>query len=339
MLIGPRINSNGPIGGQNVKFETLVKGFLEYDEFIWNICDTSQNITEVIKKFIGGINSSVCIFCVASRGLKIFLPLLYIWKKITHKQVFHYVVGGTLDEIVKKNTRYIKYLKEMTCNWVETDSLKLRLEELGIENCEVIPNFKKYDMRIEKYKQGDNICFCYIGRVIKEKGVSKAIEAVEKYNNIYEKKIYFNIWGPISEGYKQEFIELTEGKEFIKYQGVLRPEKVIEEISDCYAMLFPTYWHGEGFPGVCVDALFAGIPVIASDWNLNKEVIQDGLSGIVYPNNNVNTLYEAICWSVEHKEAMDKMRKYCQENSHNYSSDKWIPYLYEKIKTFKKDIE
>ena len=102
MLIGPRINSNGPIGGQNVKFETLVKGFLEYDEFIWNICDTSQNITEVIKKFIGGINSSVCIFCVASRGLKIFLPLLYIWKKITHKQVFHYVVGGTLDEIAKK---------------------------------------------------------------------------------------------------------------------------------------------------------------------------------------------------------------------------------------------
>ncbi len=49
MLIGPRINSNGPIGGQNVKFETLVKGFLEYDEFIWNICDTSQNIADVIK--------------------------------------------------------------------------------------------------------------------------------------------------------------------------------------------------------------------------------------------------------------------------------------------------
>ena len=30
-------------------------------------------------------------------------------------------------------------------------------------------------------------------------------------------------------------------------------------------MLFPTYWHGEGFPGIVIDAFVAGLLVVATD--------------------------------------------------------------------------
>lgn len=42
-----------------------------------------------------------------------------------------------------------------------------------------------------------------------------------------------------------------------------------------FALLFPTYFHGEGFAGCIIDAFFAGIPIIATDWLYNKDIVKD----------------------------------------------------------------
>jgi len=59
-------------------------------------------------------------------------------------------------------------------------------------------------------------------------------------------------------------------------------------------MLFPTNWHGEGFPGVFLDAFMVGLPVICSDWNMNSEVIQDGYNGLVLKETNVHNILAAV---------------------------------------------
>lgn len=53
--------------------------------------------------------------------------------------------------------------------------------------------------------------------------------------------------------------------------------------SDCYCMLFPTYWKGEGFLGAIIDFYISGLPVITTDWNMNKEVFQDVETGLIVP--------------------------------------------------------
>ena len=59
-------------------------------------------------------------------------------------------------------------------------------------------------------------------------------------------------------------------------------------------MLFPTYWHGEGFPGIIIDAFIAGLPVIATDWNLNSSLIQNGYNGMIIPVHNVDALVDSM---------------------------------------------
>jgi glycosyltransferase involved in cell wall biosynthesis len=75
-------------------------------------------------------------------------------------------------------------------------------------------------------------------------------------------------------------------------------------------MVFPTKWHGEGFPGVFLDAFMVGLPVICSDWNMNSEVIQDGYNGIVLKENNAECLAEVI-------NKIDTDRKWLNELSKN----------------------
>lgn len=55
-------------------------------------------------------------------------------------------------------------------------------------------------------------------------------------------------------------------------------------------MLFPTFWPGEGFPGIVVDAFIAGIPIVATDWNLNSSLIDNGNTGIIIPPHDVDSL-------------------------------------------------
>ena len=86
-------------------------------------------------------------------------------------------------------------------------------------------------------------------------------------------------------------------------------------------MVFPTYWQGEGFPGVVVDALIAGLPVLASDWNLNSEVIDDGITGYLIPARDATKLFEKMAFVIENRVSVTAMRKHCLARARDYHSD------------------
>ena len=82
----------------------------------------------------------------------------------------------------------------------------------------------------------------------------------------------------------------------------------VDVLKNYYALLFPTHWVGEGLPGTIIDSFASGIPVIASDWNANKEIIEHNRQGIIYPNQDMKTLKDAIVWSMQETTTMASMR-------------------------------
>lgn len=77
-------------------------------------------------------------------------------------------------------------------------------------------------------------------------------------------------------------------------------------------MLFPSYWKGEGFAGVFIDAFIAGLPVLASDWNFNPEIIEHGKTGLVIPVHSVSALHDAMLEVIEDKIDLRKMSENCR---------------------------
>ena len=106
----------------------------------------------------------------------------------------------------------------------------------------------------------------------------------------------------------------------VKYEGFLNLTNVSGycKLSSFDVMLFPSYWAGEGFPGVVIDAYIAGIPIIASDWNLNKEVVNDGKTGYIIKTKDVQLLYDAMLSFIKGEVNLKEMRKYCAKYAYNY---------------------
>jgi len=98
-------------------------------------------------------------------------------------------------------------------------------------------------------------------------------------------------------------------------------------------MIFPTYWKGEGFPGVLVDAFVAGLPVIASDWNMNTEVIRHNQNGLVIPPKDSEALAYAMRYLIESKDSLRKMSEMSSANAHNYHIDSLWPKIQDIIST------
>lgn len=61
-----------------------------------------------------------------------------------------------------------------------------------------------------------------------------------------------------------------------------------EVLKNYDALLFPTYYEGEGFAGTIIDAFAAGLPVIASDWKYNSEIIKQGITGVITKTHSIS---------------------------------------------------
>lgn len=187
--------------GQTVKTRIL------YDELKketnWKIkkVDTYRKKSNPVKLLIDTVIAIVLykdiIILLSRNGMKLYFPLLYYMKKIFRFRIYHDVIGGNLDKYIFENPKYEKYLNSFRYNWVETEGLKKRLEKYGITNCEVIPNFKRLDIitKEEIKNKSDNSVFkfCTFSRVMKEKGISEAIDIINKLNYEKYKRIFISI--------------------------------------------------------------------------------------------------------------------------------------------------
>lgn len=69
---------------------------------------------------------------------------------------------------------------------------------------------------------------------------------------------------------------------------------------DCF--LFPSWY--EGFSGALVEAMMAGIPIIASDIPMNLEAVTDKKSALVFPVQNIGFLKGSMLWAIENPDQM-----------------------------------
>ena len=71
-------------------------------------------------------------------------------------------------------------------------------------------------------------------------------------------------------------------------------------------------------PGSVIESFLAGVPVIASDWHNNSEVVKNGYTGVVYQLGNVNILVNAIRSVAEQPGELDRMHDNCVEERKKY---------------------
>jgi glycosyltransferase involved in cell wall biosynthesis len=251
------------------------------------------------------------------------------------KRKLHYVViGGWLPEYLENHKITKRLLKGFDKIYVETSMMKSKLENQGFKNILVMPNFKHIKIVENEKKQFTKpYNFCTFSRVMYEKGIEHAAKVIQKINSEANEIICtLDIYGSIDDSYADEFNKLLlEYSSCVTYKGCVPAEMSTETIRNYYGLLFPTFYSGEGFAGTLIDAFSAGVPVIASDWRYNTEIVEDMKNGLICKHNSLESLELSIKLLIDKKELYDEMVKECLESAQKYLPDKVIKVLSEQI--------
>ena len=266
-------------------------------------------------------------------GVKLF-PRLFVALNRGKKRRLHYVaIGGWLADWLKKDESLRRAFTGLDKIYVEGDQLKAALNRLGFENVILLPNFRDCPILTPEElvtQTGLPLKLCTFSRIEEAKGIEDAVEAVRKINREAGKTVYtLDIYGHVEKKYEDRFRELESGFEpFITYKGFVQGEESASKIlRNYFAMLFPTYYHGEGFAGAIISAFAAGLPVIATDWRCNPEVIRDGVDGILYPTGANSQLEQILTELIWHPEKLNALKPNCLERAAYYSASNMIHIL------------
>lgn len=339
-IIGHFGENHQILDGQTIKTRILCNELSNAVNWEIRKVDTYYRREKPIKLAVDSIKALATtkdiLVLLSGNGMRFYFPVLYAATKLLHVNIYHDVIGSNLAEYVRRYPAFRRYLNSFCVNWVETKHIKTQLEQIGVRNAEVLPNFKRLNILPEE-KINTSFTkpyrFCTFSRVTKEKGIEDAIKAIEEINKCVGCTLcQLDIYGRIDSSYAQQFYQILEkATQAVRYCGEIPFDKSVEIISDYYAMLFPTFWVGEGFAGSIIDAFSAGLPVIATDWNCNAEIIQNGINGIIYPNEHLTTLEDSIIWAIEHTDAIVNMKKVCIQQAHDYQPDRFIKIILDRI--------
>ncbi len=181
--------------------------------------------------------------------------------------------------------RVIKFvLKNSKHNFFETKNLTDYFSKFN-ENTHWFPNVRESQSRIFKEKKFKKK-FVFISQLFKTKGVTEILEASNNLPDDYQ----IDLYGPIKdEVYTDEFFKKYKAN----YMGALKSDEVLETLKKYDVLLLPTYYKGEGYPGIIIEAFSTGIPVITTSWRSIPEIVTDKTGVIIEPKSS-KALTEAI---------------------------------------------
>ena len=163
--------------------------------------------------------------------------------------------------------------------------------------------------------------FMFAGQIKPTKGIFEIIEAGERFGP----EIEVNVYGQFFPGSTQnDFNNLKR----VKYRQHIPSENIISVMKEHDALLLPTFFPLEGYPGVIIEAYFAGIPVICTDWMALPEIVDD-TSGILVPPRDGKALYNAMKKLTEDDSFYMSLREGARKNRLRFSADYWGDYFVE----------
>lgn len=189
----------------------------------------------------------------------------------------------------------------------EGEGVKRDLERFGITHKELHivgnGNINGIDMtyfdrteevmkKAESIREKDCITFCFVGRIVGDKGMNELAEAFARLEKEFpscrlllvgdfEEKL-----DPVSPETKRMFLENSRVT-FAGWQQDIRPYLAASDI-----FVFPSY--REGFPNVVLQAGAMGLPSIVTDINGSSEIIRDGVNGVIIPPRDTEALWKAM---------------------------------------------
>ncbi|GAC1420343.1 MAG: glycosyltransferase family 4 protein [Flavisolibacter sp.] len=155
--------------------------------------------------------------------------------------------------------------------------------ELSEEKITVLHNFE-VDHGIENAVREQY--FLYVGRITEEKGI---LLALRSFSFMKDQTLLVVGEGPLLDFCKLKYGDFSN----IRFCGPLEAHRVRELMKKSKALIFPSIWY-EGLPYTILESFATGTPIMAADIGTMATIIEEGVNGFHFKNNDSNDLIRCI---------------------------------------------
>lgn len=203
-------------------------------------------------------------------------------------------LGTTLRVMAMKLYDKIRIFDEVDKYIATCEFSKNKLIEGGIapDKIECIPTFINVE-NIEPCYENDKY-FLFLGRMAKQKGTIYAIKAMELLKDTeYVLKITGEITSSEDDIELWNYIEAHELVDKIEFVGFKHGEELEQLIKRSTCIVCPAIWY-ENMPNTVLEAYAYGKPVVASKIGSLVDMVDDGITGYLFENKNIQDLAEKL---------------------------------------------
>ena len=169
--------------------------------------------------------------------------------------------------------------------------------------------FTSNDFKSKIPKNG-KLALLYLGRLVEEKGVHTAIEALDiLINGSGLKNVELTIAGSGSADYKTRLENLAHDlsvDQYVKFIGAYPQAALSELFAKFDVLLFTSIW-SEPFGRVLVEAMVCSLSVVGTATGGASEVLVDHENGLVYPPGDAEALAGRLLYLRNNPELKQKM--------------------------------
>lgn len=305
------------------------------DLFMWR----RKIIFIIFRMFFRIKQADIVLNMAGPNGCRILIGLVNLFARKKTRKIFCPLGIGTFDSLLRnltfdERTRFFsnceyfnikdikmeKNLKKYDLILVQTEILKTCYEKYyRLNNVVKLNNFRDSKIVERHFVQKDKLSIIFCSRVNAEKGILDLIDGVSGLSEICTLDIFGDI-----QLEKQEMIHfenVLNKHSHINYKGILKPNEVIECISNYDCFVFPTKYHGEGMPGVIIESTFSGIPIISSNFAQIQKEFTNMHDIILFDINNIVDLSEKIQWIFQNQNKAFLIGRQAQQKAKIYTRE------------------
>jgi glycosyltransferase involved in cell wall biosynthesis len=257
----------------------------------------------------------------------ILVPILLSAARIFHKPFYIKPVGSGLDLYLAGQNKllrkyFLNVLRSADGILAQTQLLQSALIKMGCTNAYYLPGCRtRLPIIQSKNGKSDEVHLIFLGHITRNKGPLVLLESLQILAQQCDVKVSCDFYGPIHEDVQADFLRQMDVTHNAHYRGMAEAGSGTQLISEYDALILPTYYDTEGHPGVIIEAMHAGIPVITTQVRTLPELINHGENGFLVPLQDSQALAEAIKQIAVDRPLRERMGKANYRKGNEFCSD------------------
>jgi glycosyltransferase involved in cell wall biosynthesis len=269
------------------------------------------------------------------------VPFCVVISTLARKRCYVRSFGGSLDQSYARRSPWKRWLFRQFMSHadgliVQTQLLLDYFRPILGSRLHLVPGYRNVPdghqqaSRQHMPNQSHELRLTYLSHIRDEKGIFVLLESLRRLQAAGE-SIACDIFGPVYNEVAHRFQQELSTVPNARYLGVVHPEAVVETLQQYDALVFPSYFNGEGHPGILIEAMVAGIPVIATRFRSIPEIVQHGFNGLLVAPRDPDDLASAIRRLVHNRRLIGELGLNNFEARKEFSAADVVPRMLQSV--------